>query len=70
MSTSPVAPKPQSFLDKLQSVINLPTVLQVVGVAIFGITIWKGVHGVFPTVGLISGAAMAYVGKHFANIYR
>lgn len=69
MATAPVAPK-QSFFDKLESIVNLPVVLQVLGVAIFGITIWKGVHGVLPTVGLISGAAMAYVGKHFSRIYK
>ena len=59
-----------SFIDKLQNVIKLPNVLQILGVVIFGITIWKGVHGFFPTFGLIAGAAMAYVGKHFGNIYQ
>jgi type IV secretory pathway VirB2 component (pilin) len=49
--------------------MNLPRVLQVVGVVVFGLTIWKGVHGVMPTLGLISGAGAAYVGKHFSAIY-
>ena len=52
------------------SFIKLPVVLQIVGVAVFGVTVWKGVHGFFPSFGLISGAAMAYVGKHFGGIYK
>jgi type IV secretory pathway VirB2 component (pilin) len=52
------------------SFIKLPAVLQVLGVAVFGITVWKGVHGFMPTVGLISGAGMAYFGKHFGELYR
>ena len=52
------------------SFIKLPVVLQVIGVAVFGITVWKGVHGFLPSAGLISGAAMAYVGKHFDGIYK
>lgn len=49
--------------------IKLPVVLQVAGVAVFGLTVWKGVHGFFPSFGLIAGAGMAYVGKHFSRIY-
>jgi type IV secretory pathway VirB2 component (pilin) len=52
------------------SFIKLPAVLQVVGVAIFGLTVWKGVHGFAPSFGLIVGASMAYVGKHFAGLYK
>jgi hypothetical protein len=58
-----------SFIDKVQSVVNLPVVLQVGGVVVFGLTIWKGVHGFGPSFGLIAGAGMAYVGKHFGRIY-
>ena len=54
----------------LSSFIKVPQVLQVVGVAVFAITVWKGVHGFFPSFGLIAGAASAYVGKHFADRYR
>ena len=50
--------------------IKLPTVLQVAGVVVFGLTIWKGVHGFLPSFGLIVAAAMAYVGKHFDSLYR
>ena len=57
-------------VDKVESIVKLPTVLQVLGAVIFGLTIWKGVHGFWPSFGLISGAGMAYVGKHFASIYR
>jgi hypothetical protein len=50
--------------------INLPVLAQAVGAAVFGITVWKGVHGVFPTVGLLSGAGMVYAGKHFASLFK
>jgi len=50
--------------------INLPVLAQVAGAAVFGITVWKGVHGVFPTVGLLSGAGLVYVGKHFASMFK
>ena len=39
----------------------LPTikrVAKVLAVAVMAITIWKGVHGVFATAGIISGAAL------------
>jgi len=52
------------------SYIKLPAVLQVLGVAVFGLAVWKGVHGFLPSFGLISGAGMAYVGKHFAGLYK
>jgi hypothetical protein len=52
------------------SFIKLPTVLQVAGVVVFGLTIWKGVHGFLQSFGLIAGAAMAYVGKHFDSLYK
>jgi hypothetical protein len=59
-----------SFIDKVESVVNLPVVLQVGGAVVFGLTVWKGVHGFLPSFGLIAGAAMVYVGKHFAVIYK
>jgi len=52
------------------SIFKLPVVLQVAGVAVFAVTIWKGVHGFLPSAGLIAGAGMAYVGKHFAQFYK
>jgi len=52
------------------SFIKLPAVLQVLGVVVFGITVWKGVHGFLPSAGLVAGAGMAYVGKHFAGLYK
>lgn len=52
------------------SFIKLPTVLQIGGVVILGLTVWKGVHGFLPSFGVIAGAGMAYVGKHFAGIYK
>lgn len=50
--------------------INLPTAMQVAGVAILAVTVWKGVHGFVPTAGLLSGAALAYFGKHFSAFYK
>jgi hypothetical protein len=50
--------------------VNISMVLQVAGVAIFAVTIWKGVHGVLPTVGLISGAGLAYVGDRFTAFFK
>lgn len=58
-----------SIFSKISSAINVPVALQVVGVVIFGLTIWKGVHGVWPSFGLIAGAAMAYVGRHYNTLY-
>jgi type IV secretory pathway VirB2 component (pilin) len=52
------------------SFIKWPTVLQIVGVLIFGLAVWKGVHGFFPTAGLILGAGMAYVGRHYATLWK
>ena len=49
--------------------INLPVLAQAAGAAVFGITVWKGVHGIFPTMGLISGAGLLYAGKHFAGLF-
>jgi len=54
---------------KLWAAINVPVVLQVLGVVLFGITVWKGVHGFWTTFGLIAGASMAYVGRHFNTLY-
>ncbi|HEV2194197.1 MAG TPA: hypothetical protein VGR55_01345 [Candidatus Acidoferrum sp.] len=39
--------------------------LQLLGAAIFGFTVWKGVHGFWVSTGLITGAALAYLAKHF-----
>lgn len=48
---------------------NVPVVLQLLGIVIFGVTVWKGVHGFLPSFGLIAGLLMVYVGKHYAAIY-
>lgn len=50
--------------------VKLPAVLQVVGVVVFGVTVWKGVHGFLPSAGLIAGAGMAYVGKFWSDLVR
>lgn len=57
-------------VEKVESFVNLPFVLKVLGVVLIGITIWKGVHGFFPTAGLLIGAAMLFVGGEFNKIYK
>lgn len=59
-----------STIDKIEGVINLPLALKVAGIAILAVTVWKGVHGFFPTTGLIVGAAMLFVGGEFNKLYR
>lgn len=39
--------------------------LQFIGALIFGLTLWKGVHGFWVTTGLIGGASLAYLAKHY-----
>jgi ABC-type phosphate transport system auxiliary subunit len=58
-----------SFFTKLGQAVNVPVAMQVIGVVIFGLTIWKGVHHFWPSFGLIAGAAMAYVGRHYNTLY-
>jgi hypothetical protein len=59
-----------STIDKIESVVNLPFALKIAGAAILLLTVWKGVHGFFPTAGLIVGAAMLFVGGEFNKLYR
>src|SRR5260370_22749821 len=42
-----------------------PTVFKVVGVVVFWVNVWEGVHGFLPSFGLISGPGAAYVGNEF-----
>jgi hypothetical protein len=51
--------------------INPPVVLQVAGAALlFAVRVGRVSTGFLPSFGLISGAALAYVGKHFADLVR
>lgn len=50
--------------------LKMPNMMQFAGAVVFGVTVWKGVHGFVPTAGLIAGAGMAYVGKHFSGLVR
>jgi len=47
-----------SEVDKIEQNVYLPFVLRVLGIAVLAITVWKGVHGGFPTAGLIAGALL------------
>lgn len=58
-----------SVFGKIASAVNIPVALQVIGVVVFGLTIWKGVHHFWPSFGLIAGAAMMYVGRHYNTLY-
>ena len=57
-------------VDKVESLINLPLVLRILGIVVLGVTIWKGVHGFFPTAGVLVGGAMVLVGGMFNKIYK
>lgn len=56
--------------EKVESATYFPTVLKIVGAAILAITVWKGVHGFFPTAGVLIGGAMLLVGSMFNKIYK
>lgn len=58
------------MFKKLTDTIYLDYILKILGAAVFGITVWKGVHGFFVTSGLVAGVAMYFAGTHFAKIYR
>lgn len=58
------------FIQKLESIVNLPVVLKILGFVVLGITVWKGVHGFWPTTGILTGGAMLLVGMLFDKIYR
>lgn len=47
---------------------NLPLVMQILGAVVLGITVWKGVHGIW-TFMLIAGVLLLYIGKHFNAVY-
>lgn len=46
-------------VDKLETLINLPLVLRIGGIVGLSFTIWKGVHGLWPTTGLLGGFLLA-----------
>jgi hypothetical protein len=50
------------------SYLKLPVVAQLVGAVVFGVSFWKGVHGFWVSAGLLSGAGLAYVGRHFNTL--
>ena len=57
-------------IAKVEAAVNLPVVLRIVGIFLLGITIWKGVHGFWPTAGILIGGAMLLVGGMFSKIYK
>ena len=59
-----------SEIDKVEQNIYLPFVLRLIGCVILGITVWKGVHGFWPTTGVLVGGLMVLVGGMFNKIYK
>jgi hypothetical protein len=59
-----------SEVQKVESVVKLPFALLLVGGVILAITVWKGVHGFWPTTGILIGGAMTLVGGLFNKIYK
>lgn len=61
-----------SFLDKLQSIINLPNVLKLLGVVLLGLGIFKAwtSAGIVTKFLMISGPISWYVGSKFPKIYK
>jgi hypothetical protein len=57
-------------VEKVEGIVWLPFTLRLVGSAILAITVWKGVHGFFPTAGVLIGGAMLLVGSFFNKIYK
>lgn len=49
--------------------VNVPVLLQIIGVVVFGLTVWQGVHGGLVKFGLIAGALMLYIGRHYTTVY-
>jgi len=58
------------MFQKLVHSIYLDFVLKAVGILIVAITVWKGVHGWPPSLGIIIGFGLWYVGMRFDKIYR
>lgn len=54
-----------SEVDKVESLVNLPLVLRILGIVILSLTVWKGVHGVVPSAGLIIGAVVMLIADLF-----
>lgn len=59
-----------STVDKVEQNIYLDFVLIFVGLIILAITVWKGVHGFWPTTGVIVGGLSLLVGFLFNKIYK
>lgn len=49
-----------TFAQKHLPVIK--RIAKVLGLAVFAITVWKGIHGFFPTAGIITAAAFYVAG--------
>src|SRR5258708_39686626 len=64
--------KPGDALDNgiHRELAFLPVLLRIVGGLILAITVWKGVHGVFPSAGIIIFGLMLLVGGMFNKIYK
>lgn len=59
-----------SFIEKVEEYVNVPLALRVVGVLVLGLTVWKGVHGFWPTFGAVAGGLLLFVGGHYSKLHR
>lgn len=48
---------------------NVPVVMQILGVVVLGLVFWKSIHGFWPSFGLIAGALLLYIGRHYNTVY-
>lgn len=63
--------QPTSFLDKLQSIVNFPNALKLLGVVLLGLGIfkaWSSAGWVTKTL-MVIGPITWYVGEKFYKIY-
>jgi hypothetical protein len=49
--------------------VNIPAVVQIGGAVLFGVAVWKGVHGAVTSAALIVGAGALYVGNAWHKIF-
>jgi hypothetical protein len=60
----------QQEVDKVEQVVYLPVVLIVLGGLVTLVTVWKGVHGFWPSIGILVGGLLLVVGAFFKRIYK
>lgn len=54
-------------VDEVESLINLPLVLRILGIFVLALTIWKGVHGVPASAGILIGGMILMAAAFFSK---